>query len=103
MDKIKSSNQIFFEGPFIFTPKRFYDERGFFYESWNKKIFDQYCNENINFVQENNSYSFQGVIRGLHFQTNPFSQGKLIKVLKGEIYDVIVDLRENSNTLPNGH
>ena len=96
--KIKSSNQNFFEGPFIFTPKRFFDERGFFYESWNKKIFDQFCKKNINFVQENNSCSFLGVLRGLHFQTDPFAQGKLVKVIKGEIYDVIVDLREKSKT-----
>ena len=96
--QLSTTKGIEIKGPLLIKPKIFRDERGFFYESWNKKIFDQFCQTNINFVQENNSYSYLGVLRGLHFQKDPFAQGKLVKVIKGEIYDVIVDLREKSET-----
>ena len=92
----KSSN--FFSGPIIFTPEIFLDERGYFFETWNKKKFTSLVNLKVDFVQDNESYSEEGTIRGLHYQLNPYSQGKLIRVIKGEIYDVIVDLRKESKT-----
>ena len=94
--KDKSSN--LFSGPIIFTPKIFLDERGYFFETWNKKKFTSLVNLEVDFVQDNESYSEEGTIRGLHYQLNPYSQGKLIRVIKGEIYDVIVDLRKESKT-----
>ena len=94
--KDKSSN--LFSGPIIFTPKIFLDERGYFFETWNKKRFTSQVNLEVDFVQDNESYSEEGTIRGLHYQLNPYSQGKLIRVIKGEIYDVIVDLRKESKT-----
>ena len=94
--KDKSSN--LFSGPIIFTPKIFLDERGYFFETWNKKKFTSLVNLKVDFVQDNESYSEEGTIRGLHYQLNPYPQGKLIRVIKGEIYDVIVDLRKESKT-----
>mgnify|MGYP001448030388 CR=1 FL=1 len=82
----------------IFQPKKFSDSRGFFSETYNKKLM---ANNNINldFVQDNHSYSKQKyTLRGLHFQTAPYSQDKLVRVLKGSIIDVAVDLRRNSPT-----
>jgi len=74
----------------------FKDERGYFYEAFNLKKFQNLIGAEINFVQDNHSLSKKNVLRGLHFQTTPFAQGKLIRVLKGEIFDVVLDLRENS-------
>jgi len=72
------------------------DKRGFFLEAFNKKILFKYLSEEINFVQDNHSRSKKGVIRGLHFQRNPFAQAKLIRVTKGAILDVVVDIRLTS-------
>lgn len=80
----------------IFEPNIFEDERGYFYESYNKKFFDKEIQSNTLFVQDNQSYSKKGVIRGLHYQFYPYSQGKIIRVLKGKIFDVAIDLRINS-------
>ena len=85
-------------GPLLFHPSIFEDERGFFFESWNRRLFDDVICERINFVQDNESLSFFGVLRGLHFQLNPAAQGKLVRATNGEIFDVIVDLRKNSST-----
>jgi dTDP-4-dehydrorhamnose 3,5-epimerase len=74
----------------------FKDERGFFYESYNKNNLDKIIN--IAFVQDNESKSFRGVIRGLHFQLPPFEQTKLVRCVSGEILDVVVDLRTSSKT-----
>ena len=83
----------------LIKPKVFTDERGFFYESWNKDNFKKILNKsNINFVQDNHSKSSLGVLRGLHYQLNPFAQGKLIRCTKGLIFDVAIDLRKNSLT-----
>lgn len=85
----------------VLTPKRFEDERGFFAESFNQKVFNELLgHSDVNFVQDNHSFSKQGVLRGLHYQ-NPYAQGKLVRVVKGCIYDVAVDLRQQSNTF--GH
>ena len=87
--KIKKT---FINGLLIVLPQLFKDERGFFYESYNKKKI------NINFVQDNESKSKKGVIRGLHFQTPPFHQAKLVRCVSGKVMDVVVDLRVNSKT-----
>ncbi len=81
----------------IFEPKVFADSRGYFFESYNEKIFEQQ-GVNIRFVQDNQSSSSYGVIRGLHYQLNPYAQTKLIRVLSGKILDVAVDMRKGSPT-----
>ena len=81
----------------VIKPKVFTDERGKFFESFNQK---EFCEKvaNVKFVQDNHSVSKSGVLRGIHLQKKPFEQGKLVRVIKGEIYDVAVDLRSNSKT-----
>jgi len=96
--KIKSNNNKTFTGPLYFEPKLYFDERGYFFESWNQKTFNKNIGYNLTFVQDNQSSSKYSVLRGLHYQLEPFSQGKLIRVSEGEIYDVFVDLRKNSST-----
>jgi dTDP-4-dehydrorhamnose 3,5-epimerase len=81
----------------VFEPKIFEDSRGYFFESFNLKIFQAEGIE-INFVQDNQSSSLYGVIRGLHYQLNPLAQVKLIRVLSGKILDVAVDIRKGSPT-----
>lgn len=84
-------------GVFLIKPKVFEDERGHFFESYNQKVFEENGLE-LNFVQDNQSLSQKGVLRGLHFQKPPFAQGKLIRVIKGSVLDVAVDIRKNSST-----
>ena len=86
------------EGCFIIEPKIFKDERGYFVESYNKNVFDKGVGQNINFVQDNQSFSSKGVLRGLHYQTGEHAQAKLLRVLQGEVLDVAVDIRPNSQT-----
>lgn len=86
-----------FEGLLILTPRIFADERGYFFESYNAHTFKQ-NGLNFDWVQDNQSSSTYGVIRGLHFQKPPHAQTKLIRVLQGEILDVVVDLRHDSKT-----
>ncbi|MGE3653495.1 MAG: dTDP-4-dehydrorhamnose 3,5-epimerase [Flavobacteriales bacterium] len=86
-----------FEGLVIIKPKVFKDERGYFFESFNKNKFIKNA-INIEFVQDNQSKSDKNVLRGLHFQIPPFTQGKLIQVIKGAVLDVVVDIRKNSKT-----
>jgi dTDP-4-dehydrorhamnose 3,5-epimerase len=82
-------------GVIIFEPAVYPDERGFFFESYNKRLFQ--ANRIFNeFVQDNQSYSSYGVIRGLHFQREPHAQAKLVRVLQGRILDVVIDLRTGS-------
>lgn len=76
----------------------FEDNRGFFYESFNQQKFNEVIGQEIIFVQDNYSKSKKGVLRGLHFQKAPFSQGKLVQVLRGDIFDVVVDVRKDSKT-----
>lgn len=82
----------------IIEPKVFIDERGFFMETWNQRKFEDLIGEkSINFVQDNHSKSVKGILRGLHFQKeNP--QGKLVRVISGEVFDVAVDIRRDSPT-----
>ena len=86
------------DGPLILSPEVFHDNRGFFYESWNMKKINKLLAKNISFDQDCISHSKKGVIRGLHFQIPPYAQEKLVSCLSGEIFDVIVDLRNNSKT-----
>ncbi|MEI6576219.1 MAG: dTDP-4-dehydrorhamnose 3,5-epimerase [Bacteroidota bacterium] len=85
------------EGPLILKPAVYKDARGYFYESYNAKTLANMGFTEV-FVQDNESLSSKGVVRGLHFQLPPFSQGKLVKVVMGSVYDVAVDLRKNSPT-----
>ncbi|HCN7969688.1 TPA: dTDP-4-dehydrorhamnose 3,5-epimerase, partial [Escherichia coli] len=80
----------------IFEPKVFGDERGFFMESFNQRQFEEIVGRKISFVQDNHSKSKKGVLRGLHYQLPPFAQGKLVRCINGEVYDVAVDLRPES-------
>lgn len=76
----------------------FWDKRGFFYESFNQKQFNDALGYEVNFVQDNHSLSKRGVLRGLHYQNPPFVQGKLVRVIAGEVFDVAVDIRKGSET-----
>ncbi|WP_439131150.1 dTDP-4-dehydrorhamnose 3,5-epimerase [Polaribacter sp.] len=86
------------EDCFIIEPHVFKDERGSFFESFNKEVFKGKTGIDINFVQDNQSISKKGVIRGLHIQKGEYAQSKLIRVIKGEILDVVVDVRKESKT-----
>ena len=86
------------EGCFIIEPRVFGDERGYFYESFNQDKFWHLTGCDTVFVQDNQSFSTKGVLRGLHFQKGSSAQAKLVRVVKGEVLDVAVDLRKNSET-----
>ena len=85
------------QGLLVLQPNVFEDERGHFFESWSKEAFRNIGLE-LDFVQDNQSLSQKGVLRGLHFQNPPFSQGKLVRVIKGMVLDVAVDIRKESVT-----
>ena len=85
-------------GVLILQPKVFGDDRGFFMESFNQQRFDDAAGGNIAFVQDNHSRSSKGVLRGLHYQLAPHAQGKLVRVTRGSVFDVAVDLRRSSPT-----
>tara|TARA_B100001250_G_scaffold241296_1_gene207322 strand:+ start:2796 stop:3368 length:573 start_codon:yes stop_codon:yes gene_type:complete len=99
--KVISNFSKVIDGPLILQPDVFSDERGFFFESWNRRNFDEITSKKNDFVQDNHSRSVFGVLRGLHFQINPKAQSKLIRCIRGEIFDVIVDLRSQSATYGN--
>lgn len=80
----------------LFEPKVFGDDRGFFFESFNQKSFEDAVGYPVSFVQDNHSRSSQGVLRGLHYQLPPHAQGKLVRVVQGEVFDVAVDIRKSS-------
>lgn len=82
----------------IFEPKVFGDDRGFFFESFNQKIFEEAVGRKVDFVQDNHSKSSKGVLRGLHYQLPPFAQAKLVRCVVGEVFDVAVDIRRESST-----
>ena len=82
----------------LIYPEVFYDQRGFFLESWNQKIFNTKLYPGIQFFQDNHSCSSKGTLRGLHYQLPPYEQGKLVRCIHGEIFDVAIDLRRSSNT-----
>ena len=85
------------EGLLVIKPRVFEDERGSFFESWSKQSYKN-IGLDLDFVQDNQSLSQKGVLRGLHFQNPPFAQGKLVRVIKGSAIDVAVDIRKNSST-----
>lgn len=86
------------EGLLLLKPKVFTDSRGYFYESYSKREFDEAVGYPVEFVQDNQSKSSYGVVRGLHFQLPPFTQSKLVRCIKGTVLDVAVDLRKGSPT-----
>lgn len=86
------------KGCFILETKIYGDDRGHFFESYNKSSFKDLIGYNADFVQDNQSYSSKGVLRGLHYQKGKHAQAKLVRVTKGEVLDVVVDLRETSPT-----
>ncbi len=85
------------DGLYIIKPVVYSDERGYFFESYRNDIFKKKIG-NINFIQENESYSTKGILRGLHFQTEPYAQAKLVRCIKGKVLDVVVDIRKKSKT-----
>lgn len=89
------------EGCYILEPNIFTDKRGYFFESFNQQKFEDSIGTTVNFVQDNQSKSSKGVLRGLHYQKGKYAQAKLVRVLEGEILDVVVDLRINSATYKN--
>lgn len=86
------------QGCYIIEPKVFEDERGYFFESFNQNRFNDLLGCQINFVQDNQSCSSKGVLRGLHYQTGQHQQAKLVRVVSGKVLDVAVDLRKDSST-----
>ena len=85
-------------GLILLEPKVFCDGRGYFFESFNQKTFEEAIGLSPRFVQENHSKSIKGVLRGLHYQLPPKAQGKLVRIIQGEIFDVVVDIRKDSPT-----
>jgi dTDP-4-dehydrorhamnose 3,5-epimerase len=85
-------------GCLVITPRIFNDERGHFFESFNEDSFAEAVDSNVRFVQDNQSFSTKGVLRGLHLQKGEYAQAKLVRVTLGEVQDIAVDLRENSPT-----
>lgn len=83
---------------FVIEPQVFKDNRGYFFESFNQKVFNAFVGKTVNFVQDNESFSSKGVVRGLHFQVGEFAQAKLVRVIKGAVLDVAVDIRKESST-----
>lgn len=90
------ASKIYIDGIIIFEPEIYKDERGLFFESFNYKFYDKFIKSH--FVQDNHSISKKGVVRGLHFQTPPYSQAKLVRCVSGAVLDVVVDLRKKSKT-----
>jgi dTDP-4-dehydrorhamnose 3,5-epimerase len=86
------------QGPLLITPQAFGDARGFFFESWNQRRFDEAVGAPVHFSQDNHSSSSCGVLRGLHYQLEPEPQGKLVRCVAGAIFDVAVDIRRSSPT-----
>ena len=82
----------------LIEPRVFEDARGFFFESFREDVFKKETSLNVSFVQDNHSKSSQGVLRGLHYQLPPHAQGKLVRVIQGEVLDIAVDIRESSPT-----
>jgi dTDP-4-dehydrorhamnose 3,5-epimerase len=82
----------------IFEPKVFGDDRGYFFESFSQKVFEEAVGRKVDFVQDNHSKSCKGVLRGLHYQLAPHAQGKLVRCVAGEVFDVAVDIRKESPT-----
>ena len=102
VSNLLSKDEKIIEGPLLISPNCFEDSRGFFLEEWNQfewiKLLEENEQNHQEFVQDNLSKSSKGVLRGLHFQINPYPQSKLVRCISGEIFDVAVDLRKDSPT-----
>jgi dTDP-4-dehydrorhamnose 3,5-epimerase len=90
--------ETYLKGCFVIEPKVFGDHRGYFYETFNANTFKERTGLDVSFVQDNEAFSNRGVLRGLHFQKDKFAQAKLVRVVKGKVLDVAVDIRPNSET-----
>jgi dTDP-4-dehydrorhamnose 3,5-epimerase len=90
--------ETYLEGCFIIDPKVIADERGYFMESFNSNVFAKGIGAEVNYVQDNQSFSSRGVLRGLHYQTGRHAQAKLVRVITGEVLDIAVDIRPGSKT-----
>lgn len=97
-NQLKTTRGELIQGPLLLKPSIFGDSRGSFFESWNSKKFNQIINKKVEFHQDNHSISEKGVLRGLHYQLNPEPQGKLVRCVKGKIFDVAVDIRNGSKS-----
>ena len=97
IDSIMEYKKTSIEGVYIIEPKVFNDARGYFFEAWKKEEFEQHIGK-VEFVQDNESKSSYGVLRGLHYQKGDCSQAKLVRVIKGKVLDVAVDIRKSSPT-----
>ena len=97
-DQLRTVHGQVIDGPLLITPPAFGDDRGWFYESWNQRKFDDAVGEAVVFSQDNHSRSVQGVLRGLHYQLAPEPQAKLVRASLGSIFDVVVDIRQSSPT-----
>jgi dTDP-4-dehydrorhamnose 3,5-epimerase len=86
------------KGCYVIEPRVFNDSRGYFFESYNKVLFDKVIGASIDFVQDNESFSTKGVLRGLHFQKGDNAQAKLVRVTEGKVLDVVLDIRPESET-----
>ncbi len=100
-EKIVSYQGNILNDPLILRPEKFKDSRGYFLESWNENTFSKVLGKKINFRQDNHSFSYKNVLRGLHYQLPPNPQAKLVRCISGEIFDVIVDIRLKSETFLN--
>jgi dTDP-4-dehydrorhamnose 3,5-epimerase len=96
-ESLATATGVALNGPLLLTPRVFGDDRGFFFESWNQQAFNAAAGATC-FVQDNHSRSSRGVLRGLHYQLPPHPQGKLVRCVLGEIFDVAVDIRRSSPT-----
>ena len=94
MERIKTK----FKDLYVIKPKTFRDDRGYFLETFNQKKFNEFTGLEIDFVQDNESKSKRGVLRGLHYQNDPHAQSKLVRAIEGVIMDVVVDIRLDSET-----
>jgi len=98
VEQLRTATGQVVEGPLLITPRVFADGRGFFYESWNQRRFDDAVGIPTTFAQDNHSRSCRGVLRGLHYQLEPEPQAKLVRCPVGAVFDVAVDLRRSSAT-----
>ncbi len=96
--KLFINKNTLLKGPLLIKNTISVDERGYFKESWNQKKFNEIIESNEIFVQDNHSLSYKGVLRGMHYQRAPMGQGKLLRCIKGKIFDVIIDIRKDSQT-----
>tara|TARA_B100001989_G_C24434787_1_gene410907 strand:+ start:85 stop:675 length:591 start_codon:yes stop_codon:yes gene_type:complete len=95
---INSSKGNLIKGPLIIKPRILHDDRGYFFESWNHSKFNKIISREVQFVQDNHSESKLGVLRGLHYQVGPKAQAKLVSCINGKVFDVVADIRKDSET-----